>query len=190
MQSLEDAIWCSAGPSMFGKRGPGLWESELRRVPRLLPHRGNQLRGRQTCYLIARWLSGRAQFPGTSPRSSSTHWTRRRGTFLDDAREPADIPGAVQGTGPDPQTCRLTGNYLVSGPPGTGKTVMALYRAHALEIDDRPASLLMHGNVLSQYTRLAAKGLGIEASVATFHSWLRNVWRNQLPRQGSYGGAW
>ena len=77
----------------------------------------------------------------------------------------------------------LDGNFLVSGPPGTGKTVMALYRAHALNADGRPARLLMHGNVLSQYTRLAAKALGIEAAVATFHSWFGSLWRS------TYGSA-
>jgi superfamily I DNA/RNA helicase len=77
----------------------------------------------------------------------------------------------------------LEGNFLVSGPPGTGKTVMALYRAHALDVDERPTRLLMHGNVLSQYTRLAAQGLGIEATVATFHSWFGSLWRKQYHRK-------
>ena len=50
----------------------------------------------------------------------------------------------------------LDGNYLVSGPPGTGKSVMALYRAQVLTFDDREPALLMYNNVLQQYTAQAA----------------------------------
>ena len=50
----------------------------------------------------------------------------------------------------------LDGNYLVTGPPGTGKSVMALYRAQVLTFDDREPALLMYNNVLQQYTEQAA----------------------------------
>jgi Cdc6-like AAA superfamily ATPase len=46
----------------------------------------------------------------------------------------------------------LEGSYLVTGPPGTGKTVMALYRAQMLSKRNAKAQLLMYSRLLSQYT--------------------------------------
>lgn len=71
----------------------------------------------------------------------------------------------------------LDGNYLVSGPPGTGKSVMALYRAQALTIDDRQPAILMFSKVLCQYTEQAAKEIGVAGYVTTFHKWLWAFWR-------------
>jgi superfamily I DNA/RNA helicase len=75
-------------------------------------------------------------------------------------------------------TMPLEGNHLVTGPPGSGKTVMALYRAQALAIDDRPSTVLMHSNVLKQYVVPAAATLGPLITVETFHRWIRAFWKN------------
>lgn len=84
------------------------------------------------------------------------------------------------------------GNYVVSGPPGTGKSVMALYRAQALTFDDREPDLLMFSNVLKQYTVQAAKQLDVDGTVDTFHRWFRGFWKRQYrcdaPRLG--GDDW
>lgn len=77
----------------------------------------------------------------------------------------------------------LDGNYLVSGPPGTGKSVMALYRAQVLTFDDREPDVLMYSNVLRQYTASAAAEVGIEGSVSTFHSWFNAFWHQHFGRQ-------
>lgn len=74
----------------------------------------------------------------------------------------------------------LDGNHVVAGPPGTGKTVMALYRAQALNIDDRRAHVLMHSNTLKQYTRLAAAEVEVEGSVDTFHRWFARFWEGHF----------
>jgi len=71
----------------------------------------------------------------------------------------------------------LDGNYLVSGPPGTGKSVMALYRAQALTIDDREPAVLMFSKVLQQYTEQAADEINVAGYVTTFHKWFWNFWR-------------
>lgn len=71
----------------------------------------------------------------------------------------------------------LDGNYLVSGPPGTGKSVMALYRAEALTIDEREPSVLMFSNLLKQYTIEASKELDLSGNVETFHRWMAAFWR-------------
>ena len=77
----------------------------------------------------------------------------------------------------------LDGNYLVSGPPGTGKSVMALYRAQVLTFDDREPALLMYNNVLQQYTAQAADALEVAGFVRTFHSWIWRFWREHFKRQ-------
>jgi DNA helicase IV len=71
----------------------------------------------------------------------------------------------------------LDGNYIVSGPPGTGKSVMALYRAQVLTFDDREPSVLMYSKVLKQYTEQAANEVDVAGYVTTFHSWFWNFWR-------------
>ena len=90
----------------------------------------------------------------------------------------------------------LDGNHLVTGPPGTGKSVMALYRAQALSIDEREPTVIMFSNVLKQYTEEAARELDLEGNVATFHSWMSRFWREEyggrvpsLP-SGSYDIDW
>lgn len=90
----------------------------------------------------------------------------------------------------------LDGNYLVSGPPGTGKSVMALYRAQVLTFDDREPALLMYNNVLQQYTAQAADTLDIAGFVRTFHSWIWRFWREHFKREpptlegNSYAHDW
>lgn len=71
----------------------------------------------------------------------------------------------------------LDGNYLVSGPPGTGKSVMALYRAQALTFDDREPAVLMFSRVLQQYTEQAANEMDVAGCVTTFHKWFWDFWR-------------
>lgn len=71
----------------------------------------------------------------------------------------------------------LDGNYLVSGPPGTGKSVMALYRAQVLAIDDRKPAVLMYSRVLRRYNEQAANEIDVGMFVSTFHSWFWKWWR-------------
>lgn len=71
----------------------------------------------------------------------------------------------------------LDGNYLVSGPPGTGKSIIALYRAQVLTFDDREPAVLMYSNVLKQYTEQAANEVQVAGFVTTFHRWFWNFWR-------------
>lgn len=70
----------------------------------------------------------------------------------------------------------LDGNYLVSGPPGTGKSVMALYRGQVLAFDERVLAVLMYSKVLRQYTEQAAEEVDVSGYVATFHKWIWDFW--------------
>ena len=88
----------------------------------------------------------------------------------------------------------LDGNYLVTGPPGTGKSVMALFRAQALSFDDREPAVLMYNRMLQQYTEQAASELGIGGYVTTFHTWLGKFWwsvyKEKVPSLHPYVPDW
>jgi superfamily I DNA/RNA helicase len=79
-------------------------------------------------------------------------------------------------------TLPLDASCLVTGPPGTGKTVMAIYRASILHRSGRKPLLLMYGRLLASYTRAAIGKLEIDGAVSTYHSWFSQFWRR------CYGG--
>jgi DNA helicase II / ATP-dependent DNA helicase PcrA len=64
------------------------------------------------------------------------------------------------------------GVVLVVGPPGSGKTVVAIFRQNALRKASKPVQSLVYNHVLRSYT-------GIET---TFYSWLSSWWRKATGR--------
>ncbi len=88
----------------------------------------------------------------------------------------------------------LDKSYLVSGPPGTGKTVMALYRAHMYRDRDRRCRILMYSRFLSQYVESAVDELDLQSQVTTFHSWTWNFYISQYhhrpPQIEDYVNDW
>lgn len=71
----------------------------------------------------------------------------------------------------------IRGNHVVTGPPGAGKTVMALYRAWALTTAGRQVVLLTRYNLLHQYIAQMAPELTRTPRVTTCSGWLRTLWR-------------
>ena len=76
----------------------------------------------------------------------------------------------------------LGSSFIVIGPPGTGKTIMAIYRARMLARSGRKTLLLMFGRVLSEYTKAAIAAENLSGVVSTYHSWFPQFWKR------CYGG--
>jgi DNA helicase IV len=88
----------------------------------------------------------------------------------------------------------LDDSHLVTGPPGTGKTVIALYRASMLQSKRRRVALLMRSKLLTQYTKSAVSELLIDGSVSTYDRWLTDYfWRHhgrQVPSHRPWQYDW
>ncbi|MFD6414876.1 hypothetical protein [Streptomyces sp. NPDC060194] len=79
----------------------------------------------------------------------------------------------------------LTGRHLVSGPPGSGKSLLAAHRAVHLALTGRPTVLLTRSNLLRQLLRDTLAGLtvpGTPIEAATAHSWIERRFGPGLSR--------
>jgi len=89
----------------------------------------------------------------------------------------------------------LDQSHLVTGPPGSGKTVMAVYRAQALQKRGEPTMLIMYSKLLSTYTKDALESLGVEeGSTSTmhawFHKWFKRVYGDEPPTIDKFTFDW
>lgn len=89
----------------------------------------------------------------------------------------------------------LDGSYVVSGPPGTGKTVVALYRAQMMEKRKQDLRMVMYSNLLVNYTGDALAQIGVKGvDVRTYHSWVWRTYKAQYrtdpPQQEDYVYDW
>ncbi|MER7581502.1 DNA helicase [Kitasatospora sp. NPDC097691] len=77
------------------------------------------------------------------------------------------------------------GNHLVSGPPGSGKSLVAAQRALMLALTGTPTVLLTRSNLLRQTLAPVVAALGIEGHgvrVTTAHAWLAQWSDGQVPQ--------
>lgn len=88
----------------------------------------------------------------------------------------------------------LDGVTLVTGPPGTGKTVVAFYRAEVAAKKKQPPKLVMYNQVLRKYSSNASDVEQVRKGVNTFHSWLGGWWyrafREKIPQLAIYSPDW
>jgi hypothetical protein len=73
------------------------------------------------------------------------------------------------------------GHHLVTGPPGSGKSVLAVQRAVMLALTGEPVTLLTRSNLLRQSLEPLVAALGPEEGldVSTVHRWL-HAWHRAL----------
>ncbi|MET8330535.1 DNA helicase [Streptomyces sp. NPDC005181] len=79
----------------------------------------------------------------------------------------------------------LNGNHMVSGPPGSGKSLLAAQRAIMLALDGTATVLLTRSNLLRQALNPIVATLGPKdgsVRVATAHSWLAQWYGKDAPR--------
>lgn len=77
-------------------------------------------------------------------------------------------------------------NILVSAAPGTGKTVIAIYRAHELSDAGKKVAMLVYKRTLMKYLESTVSSLGIRATVNTWHSWLVELYDKKLNNKNGY----
>lgn len=71
-------------------------------------------------------------------------------------------------------TAPMKGSILVSGPPGTGKTVIAFQRARSAFDMSQKVKVCMFNKVLKSFTANVAED---DFDVRTFHSWVYGWWK-------------
>lgn len=88
----------------------------------------------------------------------------------------------------------LEDRVLVTGAPGTGKTLMALFRAQRLVQEEVETVVLTYNRSLQTYVDKAVSSLGIKGSATTFHSFLYSWWwkhfRESPPSDGGRELDW
>ena len=91
----------------------------------------------------------------------------------------------------------LTGQYLVVGPPGTGKSVVALHRAGRVSKSGSTTDLviLTKSRLLKEWTKESSKDLKINPDdVMTYHSWAAKwhlkTFNRKIPAFAPYDYDW
>jgi len=81
---------------------------------------------------------------------------------------------------------------LCIGPPGTGKTVLALFRAATLAKKNREVELVMHSKLLNHYVSRSIEELNLKVDCSTWHHWVyKRLWSNanspfRMPQLAQY----
>jgi superfamily I DNA/RNA helicase len=77
--------------------------------------------------------------------------------------------------------CPNQRSLLVFGPPGSGKTVVAIYRAKQLRKSAANVDFIVRSRVLLSYVESSLKKSKIEADYSTFESWFKKYLKETLP---------
>ncbi len=98
------------------------------------------------------------------------------------------LPGKTQLSKEQLDIINLTTNssWVIEGGPGTGKTVMAFYRATQVDTDSE-IPLLVYNRPLCNYLSSAVKGMNINnCKVYTYFQWIESFYRNGLKKSCPY----
>jgi len=73
-------------------------------------------------------------------------------------------------------------NIVITGSPGTGKTIMALHRAMKLAQLGKKPHLIMYNRVLAKYTNSGESKTDVK--VSTMHKWIYDWWKGAAILKG------
>ena len=73
-------------------------------------------------------------------------------------------------------------NHVITGAPGTGKSVIAIHRAADMCKEGLEVLMLVYNRALRSYISSAVESLGIGAEVKTWHSWICGFYRDNFGR--------
>ena len=84
-------------------------------------------------------------------------------------------------------------NFMIKGSPGTGKTVVAIYRA--AQMRNKKVLMLVYNRPLMLYLRSAIEDMNLSnCTVNTYHSWMTEFYKNQFgkpaPKINQYEHNW
>ena len=68
------------------------------------------------------------------------------------------------------------GSILVTGPPGTGKTIIAFHRAHYLQKLNKDPKVIMFSSVLKKYSNTGNEQIASKVNSMTMHQWIYDWW--------------
>ena len=71
-------------------------------------------------------------------------------------------------------------NHIIKGAPGTGKSVIAIYRASDMCNEGYNVLMLVYNRPLMSYISSAVESLDIDAEVNTWQSWIYNFYWNNF----------
>ncbi|HAY50973.1 MAG TPA: hypothetical protein DCY30_03010 [Acidimicrobiaceae bacterium] len=71
----------------------------------------------------------------------------------------------------------LEGNWLITGPPGTGKSVMSLFRLQRMNNQGNQTELLVYNRMLRRWLGNAVEYLNIGGKAFTYHAWFLAFWK-------------
>jgi len=91
---------------------------------------------------------------------------------------------------------KLDGRFLIEGPPGTGKSVVALHRAANYARMDRTPTMIMHSRMLKVWTTRAMgiaakeasctdkqiKSINVQTYDSWFPTWFQKTFNREIPR--------
>jgi len=93
----------------------------------------------------------------------------------------------------------LTGNYVIVGGPGTGKTILAIYRGSRWRKEqknsDSKVQFLVYNKTLKQYIADSLSAVELPSSYAdTWHKWIWHFYKQQtketIPQISDYNYDW
>jgi superfamily I DNA/RNA helicase len=83
-----------------------------------------------------------------------------------------------------------SGSFLVVGPPGSGKTLLAVCRAATFATEGKQSLFLVFNQTLRQYLQQVLVETGLTSIAMTFHQWFFNWYKSNFNRPPPHKDRW